>query len=158
MLIHLEITSWRGISFGAMHYYGNIIIHDPAFQKIPVMRKVTKSVQAELAAQDGETDYFTYEIGSETERWRSKESLRRAAIKWFKKNASIENSILIEGSSSTCEPQLIIYGKEPFKSAINALYERREELDWDNKEDEEELDKICDQWKTVIKPFTGATA
>ena len=152
MLVYLEITSWRGISIGAIHYYGSMVVCNGKLTKTPLMRKITKAAQIELARQDGGDRHLSlYPVGSETERWRSKDALRRAAIRWFNKRYSTEDSMLIEGSFTTCEPQTVLHGKEPFRSAINELCEQAEECDyW---EDEKAMDRICNRWRKVIAPF-----
>lgn len=152
MLVYLDITSWRGISVGAMHYYGSIVVSSDVPTEIPLMRKITRPAQIELARQDGGDRYLSlYPVGGETERWRSKKLLRKAAVRYFNKHYSIEDSLLIEGSFTTCEPQTVLHGKEPFKSAINELCRQAEECGfWDN---EEIMERICSKWETVIAPF-----
>jgi hypothetical protein len=148
MLVYLEVTTWRGMSIGAIHYYGRLRVGD---KTIDVMRKVTAAAVKELNRRDG--GGYDWQVGEETSRWNSKLALERAAIRWFKANYSIEDSMLIKGLSGIFEPQPVICGKEPFKSAINQLHSRAEECGfWHN---ENVMQDICDEWEVVIKPFRG---
>jgi hypothetical protein len=148
MLVYLDISTWRGLSIGAVHYYGQLKSYGKSYRQIVLMRKVTPAVVDELTDADGNC---SYKVGWETERWRSKRALRQAAIRYFKKHYPIEGALLIEGQSAYAEPQPVLCGPKTVKDAINKLCRQAERCGyWDN---EETMGRICNEWEKLIQRF-----
>lgn len=94
-VIHLEITSFRGISPGAIHYYGQVRpAYDSHYDRENGKRKYIKDElkyvieQKHIDMMDELCDprdweRWMWEVGNETGRFFSKEDVIEAAIKLF---------------------------------------------------------------------------
>lgn len=40
-IVNLEISSWRGTSIGAVHYYGTLVCHHPEYREVELRRSLT---------------------------------------------------------------------------------------------------------------------
>lgn len=86
---HLDVTSWRGVTPGATHYYG--IIQDDDFDgpRHEILRVLDEAGARALSAPDryGIRDDFLWKAGDDTSRFDSKEELVAAAIALFKEES-----------------------------------------------------------------------
>ena len=97
MIVVLYITSWRGISFNAEHYYGKLIkvesekinienVHDwslRGFDDVELKKKLTQKEAEELNEKDSYLG-SRYEEGYESNRFNSIKEVTEAGIKAFK--------------------------------------------------------------------------
>ena len=121
MIYILNAYTWRGISIGATHYYGNIRTHSRSgdFKPVPLNDQL------------------------------SKEKIIQSARAWFKNNAN-RGDVMLIGSDSICDPQPCIIGPRAKKAELNSLYKAAEAIDfWEN--NERAMKIICEQWDKIIK-------
>jgi hypothetical protein len=79
-LAYLDITSWVGISIGAEHFYGNLIMGD---NKIELMREITIHEAVALDKKDGGwgTRVSAWKNGDKTtNRFNNRKSIAKVAI------------------------------------------------------------------------------
>lgn len=96
----LDITSFRGWSIGATHYYGKINMTGVAwdhFRPVDVHYTMTEADAAKLNEKE---DHPFYEAGMQTTRFDTKELVRAAAIAWFDENADSKADVLADWHSS----------------------------------------------------------
>jgi len=95
-LVTLDVRSFRGISIGAEHYYGQMYVDNksnkggygaPAHPMDNTELQGAIQTQEEADAlneKDGnDPDFFMYEVGMPTNRFVSKEDVYKAALVWF---------------------------------------------------------------------------
>jgi hypothetical protein len=83
--VWLDVSSWRGISIGAIHFYGELktTYHDD-LPHVELKRKLTKSEAKELTKLQNDNSLFQagfrWEAGDETRCFDTKEDVIKAAI------------------------------------------------------------------------------
>lgn len=110
---HLDISSWRGISIGAIHYYGTLRYEIAGkYERIEATRQLSKKGAQQLnreRARMGVSDY-DYQEGQEVNGFKTESEVRQAGIELFQKRLEpMGFTILLEGSSGVIEPQPILY-------------------------------------------------
>lgn len=118
-IVNLEISSFEGISDGAVHYYGKLC-YNSEFPKVELQRKLNKRNIGKFRKE-------FYHIGDVTTRFNSENHVIRAAKRIWKKlfpNALV----LLVGSSSILDPQKCIDGDPVLRKKINDYYRRAEEI------------------------------
>jgi len=80
---HLDISSWNGITPGAMHYYGIIRDDDFSGPRHDVLRVLDEAGARALSVGDD----FPWKAGDDTSRFDSKEELVAAAIALFEEES-----------------------------------------------------------------------
>ena len=143
--IYLRITSWSGISIGAIHYYGELKARNP-YRAIELKRTLTAASARRLTKQHGKD--FQYRAGYETIGFETEQEIIDLAIKTYKTHFP-EATVLILGDPVYAEPQKIIDGpKSAIKKAdkLRAKYEEcGEERNW------RMSDSICDEWDKLLE-------
>ena len=152
---YLTISSYRGLSFGAQHYYGTITFHvyRVGEKRLDVQKKLSKQEAIALNKKDGYSGgYTSHHPGELTTRFDTEQSLVKYAQTLFSDTVQKQYPkihFLVQGRTGIIEPQLVIAGdmcKEVTR--INELAERLEGLHDDGGWDEHRsrMDKICDEW------------
>jgi len=141
-LIHLYITSFIGVSPGAVHYYGSL----KSKKSIELKKKVK---QSDLKALNG--SHPTYRVGNITTRFNSEKEIIRLAIKTYKehfKNATV----LCLGNTTFIEPKKILDAPKGVKTKANALYRKADKLGmWENKNKDDEMEKLTKEWYEIVE-------
>lgn len=113
----LEISSWRGISIGAVHWYASLKMDDPKAKyglttielTRPLLAEEVKTMNAEAKAQG----YMArmYRIGEQTEGFNTEEEAIQAGIKYFNEHYT---GVLYKGQYSVCSAwqDLLVWPKE----------------------------------------------
>ena len=144
-VVYLEITSWCGRAVGAVHYYGRL--RGDCKDKIELEKKLTKR---EAASQNNKWHghFGNFKAGELTSGFPNEEQIKTVAKKVWKKHFP-KAKILIEGSSSTAEPQTVLDGPRSIKEKINRLAAQAKKIDyWDK--DEEQMEKLCSKWGKLM--------
>lgn len=95
----LDITSFRGWSIGATHYYGKISMVGLGrrhFRPCELTYAMNGADAAKLNEKESEP---IYEAGMITNRFDTKDLVRAAALAWFDANANLNADILTEWHS-----------------------------------------------------------
>lgn len=149
----LEITSWRGISLGAEHFYGklygpfkgrNSIERFSAEITHPLSEKETR----ELNKKD---DWDSYTPGDQCGRFWNERELIAQGIALFQKVAPAR-AVLLRGRSSVASPQRPLAGPTTLVKRLQALYLLDEAAEqrggWER--NEKDMRKIQKQWDALI--------
>lgn len=157
--VFVDIHSWVGVSFNAIHYYGSIVLEDK--QKVKLKREITRDEAIELDKKDQDSMHGypesmlwsnrnhwdnNYEDGEPTltERFNTKQDVVEAALKYCKENhPNIE--FLIEGGGSSC-PQEVFYAKSANISTLNSIYKEYCKIGHIRSK-AKEIDKFIDKWE-----------
>lgn len=141
LVVYLEISSWEGMSLGAVHYYGKLH-HDG---KEIRLKKFLSAADAEYLSKK---DNWRWKEGDSTERFRSKRELVGLALEVWRKRFS-GAVILVEGNHCYAEPQTVLDGPADVKNAINKLARKAESVGyWDG--DADAMESICDEWDAIM--------
>lgn len=143
-VVNVEISSWRGVSLGAEHFYASLVFHnaDGQYQRKELRHELTVKEAKALNKKDG----GAYTPGYMTERFNTVEDIHRVAIDTFKQLVP-HAKILMCGRDAVLEPQMILVGPEDYKARVNQLAARCKELEWDRHE--KELQAICDEFDAL---------
>ncbi len=147
--VHVHVTTYRGISPGATHYYGRLVCTGGDPYDHELRHLLSKKEAAEM--NDGESslsEFMQYEVGEESTRFSTRSGVIDAALaEW--KDFHADAIILILGSVGIAEPQQVLAGPQKLMNAINQLVDQAEECNyWD---DEDQMSKICDKWDELME-------
>ena len=121
-VVTLVITTYSGLSIGAIHYYGVLYYHDEKtnLETTEVNHKLTVAEARHLRKLDSEYGY-SWRAGEITSRFETREDVIKSAYELFKKLFSDrENAILVVGQYAAVSPKLIISANKP--NLINKYY------------------------------------
>lgn len=108
MKVYLEISSWIGISIGAIHFYGKMKCSDgDEFKSIEMLHPLTISQARELNKNE---KYRLYDAGDMYYGYDSKNEIRKQAIETYK-DLFPGATVLIEGHIAYADPQPILDGE-----------------------------------------------
>jgi hypothetical protein len=102
----LQISSWRGISIGATHFYGKIVSGDIKVPSVEIFRCLT-SEEAKIINNAHKAYKYGYEEGDLYPGFDDRESLIEQAKLIWKESFPNQKRLLL-GDSCYCEPMLII--------------------------------------------------
>lgn len=136
----LHVTTWKGSStvWWAQHYYARLKFDGEEDD-------IDYALTAKEAAKLSDDDY-KFKAGDTTGRFFSEEKLRSVAnevarakgIKW-----------LIEGETSICDPQRILYGEDQaIVDQLNSIWDKCEANNW-WEGDEPTMEALSKEWKTL---------
>lgn len=148
----LEITSWRGISIGAQHWYGKLCFYDGEYHYIRLNRRLNTLTAIELNRQSnvGRCKHlFHYGSGGHTESFETREHVRQTAHRKWKKICP-EAMVLLEGRYGVCDPQRCISGPAIVRTAINA-YVRRVEIIGGWEGNKKAMQKVSDAYDKYLE-------
>lgn len=154
----LEIDTWRGISFGAQHYYGHLYYYDEdgEYCKHEIKRTLTKEAADKLTKQKNvnvSPKWFRcYEAGQEVGEFDSKSEIREIALKIWK-DLLPSAVLLFEGRDAVASPQEVIAADDPaLMKKINDWYDECEMLGWFDGDNVKEVERISDEfWELMCE-------
>lgn len=150
-IVYLQISSHIGISLGAIHYYGKLHGNREANHTVDVWKRMTRREATKLTK--GDSFGFKYRAGNTTRRFETKELLRIHADTLLRKHFP-SAVILLEGSWAVYQPQRVLWSEDPvIKDTVNAMYEVCEALGWWDRGNDDLVDKVWSEWKSVWEPF-----
>jgi len=96
-IVFLEVTSWRGISIGAEHYYGHLISYNgEGLDKVELKRKLTAKDAVALNKKDSSiTSHSRWKAGEEVGRFDTREQVKVAALKAFAERFNSDDILLM---------------------------------------------------------------
>ncbi len=143
--VYLEITSWVGLSIGAEHYYGKLIISGTREKSVDLTKKLSDRECFYLNKKDSLSGIIRWKAGQTTKRFNTEADLERLAIKIWKKKYP-KYDALLEGRSSILDPQKPLDARK--KVVLNKL--RKFWIDAEAtggyEGDEKAMDKISDEY------------
>lgn len=159
-IVILQLSSWRGISIGAIHFYANLHYEDEneKHQTIELKRLLSKKEVLELNKEDRRrypTCYTRYKVGEEYQGFWTEEDAKETAINYVKEKMP-EVDVLINGSWSCIDVAECIYAKDKtIMTKINKLYKQAEKIGfYDNPKNDKKMDRIDEQyWKLTGMPY-----
>lgn len=126
-----EITSFRGFSIGAMHYYLSMHYrdNDGEYQHVHVDHKLSAHEVSLLNKREhNEGSSFKYKVGMRLDGYLTIAEAKDAAIKWFKTNTE-DYDVLLLGRWGIASIQECLYSKDSYtKEVINSLYRIAERM------------------------------
>lgn len=150
-IVFLTVSSFVGMSVGAMHYYGRLE-HLQGGDSSDVTHKLTQ-IEADRfnkgwLTKEMRTPDVGYQKGEKLTRFSSRRKVINAAKRQFKIHFS-KAAVLVLGRSACFEPQEILVGPKEFKDKINVLAKEYGKLDWDIETDRPEIKKIEEKWQKL---------
>lgn len=145
--IVLEISTWCGMSFGAEHYYGTLKGY---IKGEMVHRDIEKTLTVKEANYLSKKDDWKYKVGNKTNRFTSKDEIRKIALKEWKKLFP-NGSVLLEGSVSSAEPMKVLWTKRTaYTKKLNQIYEENENIPHVPK-NYDKIDLLCEKFNALLK-------
>lgn len=153
----LIIDSWRGVSIGAIHYYGKLSFSDADgnYQRIELRRTLDTDAAFKLTKQKNHSknpDYWIdFSTGDTTECFDTEKELRDLAIATWKDHCP-DAQLLICGQYACGDPQEILAADELWLMVtINELWEMAETINYYDGGHEEFMMKISKIYSTLVE-------
>jgi hypothetical protein len=152
--VFIEITTWMGMSLGAIHYYGELKGYkseDEGSRIGIVLEHGLTQREATVLNKAGDFHYALYKKGAMYRGFSSKEEIIELGLKVWKEyfpNATI----LILGRNYAAEPQKVLVGPPNYMEKVNAWVEQFPHGDWI-----EESYKIADEFQKYHDGYEGVT-
>lgn len=115
----LHITSFRGISIGAVHWYGKLY-HDLT-KDIPVIELDRPLTSKEIARMNKEEGHRIWFQGGSTKGFNSRDDVKQAAMQKYYE-VSTEGDILLEGNHCSAEPMPVLIAPPEKQHLLEAIY------------------------------------
>lgn len=156
-LWYASVSTYRGISFGAVHFY--VKLHCQSPRRMIEVQHVLTEAEAEILRE--KDDWPSWRSDDTTQRFDTKEeAIEAARIVWAAEAG--EGDALILGDSAYAEPQPILEGPRDFKIVGNRLHELCEKIGWwDGPESgvldgvgynrDEAMNAICKHWDILLR-------
>jgi len=145
---HVEISSWRGTSVGAMHYYAKL--GGPEYGDF---------YEVEYEVTPADTDLFLKWDSSFVEKpgwfsrrfWHEHEAIDATTVAWA--TVKGDGDILLLGRGAVADPQKILSGPADLVREANALFDDFElNGRWDGGRDGV-VAQLCDLWDELLAPY-----
>lgn len=169
MVVILEISSWAGISIGAIHYYGKLKYDDPSKEEakdgrifgsgltfIELERELTAvEVKAENAQLQSNGRPPHFRVGDTTTGFITRDDVRKAALKYFNENFDTNCSVLYEGeyASLSAWQNLLVWPKQydHIAKAMNKMSKKFQSLNgYECKKDKYKyVEELDDKWRDL---------
>ena len=149
-IAHLNITSWRGISFDAVHFYGKL--HYGMGNYIEIKRKLTKEESDKLNHYDRMDGgvYFGYKEGDETNRFDKPQDVIDETLKILEKEYP-QVDLLFEGTGASVSCNKALWGKDQkLVNRINELYKEADRLNFYSGIDDDRVEELDDEFENLI--------
>lgn len=145
----LRVKTYPFAYGGGGHWYGELVpTHSPEGHDFHELTRVlsAKDVEELNKAEIHVGSDYWYRPGQTTNRFFSEEHLTALAVAEYKK-VYPDAVLLMLGSRSTADPQLVLDGPEDVKEKINAWYQQAEDVGWyKRKGDNTAMRKISDEY------------
>lgn len=127
-IVYLEISTYRGISPEAVHFYGKVVHgnHEETMTH-PLNRKQAAALNKE-AQRMGRR--MRHKPGSEHPGFDTRQDVIGAGEAYFKSNFDELADMLILGKHYSGEPQPVLIGPQELKDKINAWHKEAETIGW----------------------------
>jgi hypothetical protein len=147
LIVYLEVSSWRGLSIGAQHYYGSLVGHAPEYKRVELYRTLTQADADRLT--DRRNDGYKYREGGRTNGFDTPGDVAQFAVKHWREHFP-GGKILLKGSAASYEPHTPLTGGTTFKRYTRGIIKRCESLGWYDKGNDKEVDLLCDEWYSAL--------
>ena len=151
-VIYLKITTWRGMSLGAVHYYGKLNSNNYDDKSIELRKKMTSHEAAKLNKLHGYGSL--YKAGSSTEGFDTKDEIIELAMREFK-NHYPNVRILILGDAVYSEPKKILWCEEEpgIIEIVDNMISECKEINWWEGNNPKRMDQLSDNWEQILNNF-----
>jgi len=114
--VWLELSSWRGVSFGAIHYYGTLQVSDDYKGRLELKRTLTISDARELTKLQNDNSLlglkFRWNKGDQTRSFDTEDDVITLAKKTYQEHFPKAKRLVL-GSPLHCEPDKLLNGAKP---------------------------------------------
>ena len=151
-MIHLRITSYRGISIGASHYYGEL--------QFPCYDRGSITLEHPMSARDASRrnkesgyDFPIHKAGELTKGFQSEQAVINWALAHWQEYG--DEPFLVDGSTGYSEPKPVLattLGElEPLQTAAAAIVQKCEDINWfDDPKNDVLMDQYIDEWEQLL--------
>lgn len=146
-LWELDISTFRGISFNAEHYYANFSTSVTPKRKVSVERLLTEEYADVLTAKDPS---YTWRVGTSTNRYDTKEEATAAALVAWRHVAGEGDVLVMDRHAYTDEPVVVLAGPPDVMAMADIIWEQSRETDW-WKGTYDNWDALNRHWEVVLK-------
>jgi hypothetical protein len=132
-IVYLQISTWRGISIGAVHYYGKLAGRvDGTYTESQLYRTLTRAQAALMNKQrreefPGEHEPIKYKAGKLTKSFESETEIVELATERWQIHFP-HATVLVRGMAACADPQIVLAGPADFKSQVNVLAQEFEQI------------------------------
>lgn len=131
-ICYLKITSWAGMSIGAVHYYGNLHCGDYAndVKMENILTRQDAIAYNKVERSIGRATPYVYRQGQKTTGFLDRDRIIELAIQTYKQHFP-QAIMLILANAARYEPQIVLDAVDTeFKEIINAMHAEGERFGW----------------------------
>ena len=146
-IIHLNISSWVGLSIGAVHTYGKLYFKD---DRVEIKKKLTQ-IEADILNIKEDTKTFGgYQEGDMCSRFDNEKEVIDLAIKLIEKEYP-QVDLLLSGNRSSVSVNEAFWGKDKkLVDKINELYKEADSLDFYSGKDDVRMQELDDNFQELL--------
>lgn len=158
----LEISSYIGLSIGAVHYYGRLWFDEGdggRLRKYDLIHRLTEAEATVLNKRENESKARLYQAGMEVPGFDTERQVKDAALEIYKDRYP-GATVLLCGRPAEVGPRLALDGPVELQERSAALVARKEALSTDlnsgklrRSKFEDLYDDLCDEWDELIAPY-----
>ena len=146
-IIHLNITSWVGISIDVVHCYGRLYYKDDC---IEIKKILTQTEANALNIKEGTKTVGAYHKGDMCSRFDNEKEVIDLAIKLIEKEYP-QVDLLLSGDRSSVSVNEAFWGKnKKLVNRINELYKEADELDFYSGKDNVRMETLDDEFEKLV--------
>ncbi len=150
-IVYLKISTWQGISLGATHYYGELVMSAGEDYRVIELKKSLTKRQAAKLNKAADMDWL-YEPGDQYHGFDTKAEIIVLAVKTFRDHFPGAD-LLILGNPAYSEPMPILVGDSQANEKAEELVTAAEAIGGYGRGKDKEMDKLVDAWRELIRPY-----
>jgi hypothetical protein len=148
-IAHLNITSWVGISIGAVHVYGKLRYKD--WDYIEIKRVLTQAEANKInKKEDMINATYHYRKGDECGRFDTEKEIIDLTIKLLEKKYP-QVDLLLSSDGASVSVNKAFWGKDKkLVNRINELYEEADKLDFYSGKDDDRMEELDYEFEKLV--------
>jgi hypothetical protein len=145
---HLNISSWIGVSIGAVHVYGNLHYN---WNRTEIKRNLTQEEANKInKKEDMINATYHYKKGDECGRFDTEKEIIDLTIKLLEKEYP-QVDLLLSGDGASVSVNKAFWGKDKkLVDKINELYKEADKLDFYSGKDDDRMEVLDDEFEKMV--------
>lgn len=150
--VYLEVSTLRGVSFGAVHFYGKLVCGQKV---IELEHPLTRAQAEKLNKGEQGFSFLVYKPGDLYRGFDERQDVIDFGTESFKENFDESADLLVLGRAVYAEPQPVLIGPQELKDQVNAWHDEADKLGWHDGGHGRRVDEICNAFWAIAQKWEG---